>query len=122
MAERIPEINGQNTGELVQLAAGTDADVFVHEVRDGRTDAVSSSSLSDDVAEQVLRRLRIDDPTVETLCRTVARAAVARLAASDGFTAYFGEMSNPREILRVSLRPLGTVPIEAEVTRTTGDQ
>ena len=107
-----PNMNGLEAEQLVERAVGKDIHLHVHEFDSASTTGRvqgDSRRLAREVARDMMKMAEMaEDLNMETFCAAVAAAAMGRLVTSSGFTVVYGDYFQPREIVRVELRPEGT--------------
>lgn len=115
----IPQI--RNLPDSVLADVGENVQVYIHD-NDPSFGPVQRSShemVRDVVSDMFAREGVRPNRDLETLCVLAARIAVAKLAASPGFTIEVGGNwmeRNPHEVIDVTLRPDTTPAREAAVT------
>ncbi len=114
----IPQIRG--LPESVLAAVGESVQVFIHgdDPSIGPVQHSSHEMVREVVEDMFIREGVRPNRDLETLCVLAARIAVAKLAASPGFTVELGGSwmeRNPREVIDVKLRPDAPLVREAEV-------
>jgi len=120
----MPEPGSREHDDLIRTGIGENIHLDIHELDSGVTGGrvrIDSVRLAREAAVRVMELAGFpDDKDLRRLCAAVAEVAMGRLVTSPGFTVSYGEYFNPREMVRVNLRPepVRSTNIDATVTET----